>query len=56
MSDEVIDFLGEIYVNNNIGRFRKITFYQFLEAATKEPKTIENLIRLERYFLNGINY
>lgn len=56
MSDEVIDYLGDLFVNNNIGRFRKITFYQFLEAATKEPKTIENLIRLEKYFAYGINY
>lgn len=56
MSDEIIDFLGDVFVKNNIGRFRKITFYQFVEAATKQPETIENLIRLERYFLHGINY
>lgn len=41
MSDELLHALGDVYIDLNIAKFRKITFLQFIESVKNNPDVIK---------------
>lgn len=55
MPDEVLDLLGDVFVNNNIGIFRKMTFLQFVERFKDDPRVL-NYIQIKGDLLREFQY
>lgn len=41
MSDEILDALGDAFVGLNIGKFRKMTFLQWVELVKDDPQVFK---------------